>query len=281
VRLTFAVILILLGLSLVITWFAWIGPMVQRLRYDEIANAGRNSPAWWEVHHSASKRMWHHDDFENVGHYASKEDVLWIIESGDPGDAFNDCGNGHRSMALRYITNQAPGDAREAWQQWWKDNQDKTQNRWIMDGFAQHGITVTFPVPRTKKLELLRTIGRIKAEHRERTEKDEAELPLRHNALRLLRDDEFDPASITVQELTDDTSGHLMKGLVALAGFQHANPLQNGVGVVFVGEHKVNPIRINPVVYWMPWIWLGLSGACLWGGVRLMKCKPPLTPSAN
>src|SRR5262245_40187247 len=124
-----AVLLLLLAPFLAVAWFVWVGPQLTSLVYDQIVYQGRNSSTWWEAHHRASKALWHHDDFEHMGKHASKDDVSWIIESGDPGEAFNDCGNGHRSTALKYITNQSPGNTREAWQQWWKDNQDKSQNR--------------------------------------------------------------------------------------------------------------------------------------------------------
>jgi hypothetical protein len=280
VRLICGVLLLLLGLLLVVVWFSWLGPLAQSLRFDELVNAGRNSPAWWEVHYRASRIHWQHDDFENVGLYATKEEVPWIIDTGPPGEDFGSCQGGHRAAALEYITNQSPGArTKEAWQQWWKEHHDKSQNRWIMDGFAQQGIIVTFPVPRATKLELLRTVGRLTPKSlTEQTDEQDKAKPLRYNALRLLRDDEFDPASVTVQELTDDTTGHLMKGLATLAGFREANPIRNGVGVVFAGEDKIDPIRINPIVYWLPWIWLTFAGLCLWGGMRLLR-QPVTFPS--
>lgn len=274
IRLVLAVLLLTLGALLAATWFTWISPQLTSLRYDEINFQGENSPAWWDAHRRASRRLWKHDDFVRVGQYATKDDVAWIIDSGPPGKTFNDCSGGHRAAALEYITNQSAGDTREGWQQWWKENRDKPQNLWIVDGFAERGITTAFPMQRAVQLELLIMIGSIEVHPDRRLAKDEADAPLRFNALRLLRDVRFDPESITVQELTSDTTGHLMKGVVALAGFRESHPLRSGVGVVFAEDDGQDQPRLHPAVHWIPWIWLACTLLCLLFGLRLCRAPP-------
>lgn len=51
----------------------------------------------------------------------------------------------HCWEVLEEITNNRPGDRREAWERWWGANRRKTRMEWVHDGFRAEGFSVTVP----------------------------------------------------------------------------------------------------------------------------------------
>jgi hypothetical protein len=272
-RIACAVVLIVLGGFIGIAWITWGAPLWRSVLYDSLALYGGNSRTWWEAHRSAAKAHWRHDDFVEVGSSATKEDLKWIISDGAAGADFDSCDAGHRASALEIISNQTPGGTREAWQKWWQDHQHETQNQWILDGFAKWGLPVSFPLERGTTLALLRLIGRGTFSPTEGSRHGEVPRHIRNNALRLLRDVDFKAESITAQEISDESTGDLWKGVLEYTRWQAANPRENGVGVVFANASKLNgPFGLRSAMAdWAPWIWPGLAVICLVGGLLLVR----------
>jgi hypothetical protein len=104
------------------------------------------------------------------------------------------------------------------------------------------------------------------------------------NAMRILRDHDLDPATVALQEVIPMDAQLTAIGLAEYATFRERHRLISGVGVVF-GEYagqgydadllgSFDPIIIKP---WVPWVWLGGSGASLlfggWLSRRLWRAR--------
>ena len=70
-----------------------------------------------------------------------------------------DCAQLHLIDALRAITNSDQGMHYPRWAAWWQKNQDLSQRRWALDGFATAGLHPTEPIDERFALELIEQVG--------------------------------------------------------------------------------------------------------------------------
>lgn len=262
------VALCLVGAGMAVFWLAWIFPVQRAMEYHLVAGEGANSPTWWQSQHWRARLWWRHDDYEGIGENGSKRDVPWIVAIGAPGPMFNGPAEGHKTTALTLITNHTPGETKEAWEQWWKTHQHESQAEWILKGFADYGVKVDLPLPRETALELLNIIGRGMWARWKEPQGEDIPEHIRFNALRLLRDVEFDPGSVTSAELSADSSGKLLKGLLEYKSWNDAHPVRNGVGVVFGDDAGAKIQNTNWAYPFVVVLWWGVALLCVQKGLR-------------
>lgn len=238
-------------------WFLKIAPSQRAMVYRYIAEDGLNNRIWWEVSLREARTDWRFWHADSIGEGGGRDEIPWLIAGGPSGKAFWSSG---RSRALALITNQYPGKTREKWETWWQENKDGTQEEWILQGFALQGFGVQVPPSRETCLMMLKSVG--SAFYNSKTASSRDGPPgydhLVINAMRLLRDHEFDATSITPQELANDTHGQLLRGLLQYHHWQKSHPMMNGVGVVFAKPEQVKDPRdfhflgtvIAPLAWW-------------------------------
>jgi hypothetical protein len=102
--------------------------------------SGHNSPVAWETLLKRIRRVgWSHDDCFHMAAYGDKENLREIIERLKPGEDIRGCFGRHRDYVLSSVTNQDAGNSAVDWIKWWKQNQHKSQEQWIDEGFAVAG----------------------------------------------------------------------------------------------------------------------------------------------
>lgn len=217
------------GLSMAYFWYYQLGPM--RRVYDPEWSRQHSQVAWWEEYQQCVERSgWDHDGFYNVGRCGDKRWVQWIMEHIQPGDDIVSCRAGHKSHGLRYLTNQDVGDTAEAWLAWWKENQSKSQEEWIREGFRKVGIELKEPLTQANIIALLKLTA-------DPGKKDNAPRDyVEYNAFRWLRDSDFDPAKFAVKDLPAKDGDQVLQGLVQFAHLSGEHPKYRRLGVLSLGE---------------------------------------------
>ncbi len=136
-------------------------------------------------------------------------------------------------------TNQDPGFTVEACQNWWRRNRHKTQEEWVREGFESAGLRLESPLSMDDIRALLLMVGRKGATPRH----------LFYNALRWLRDSDFDPRSFTVSDLTRDDGQDLLNGLIRYSQWTARYPKGETPGVLAIGSP---PGEAGIVFDWLP-----------------------------
>lgn len=132
----------------------------------------------------------------------------------------------HRYDALRWMTNQDhPGETLREWLAWWQANEDKTQDEWIREGFEQAGLTLHSPLTKRDKKALLLMIGN----------REETPGYRWINAMRWLRDSDFDSREFTMSDLAGDDADLILMGLTSYSKFEGRYPKQWSPGVLDIG----------------------------------------------
>lgn len=208
----------------------------------------RQSLDWWFSHTEAARWQereasikrwgWEHDDFGDVGSYGGKEWAAWIMERINAEHDLSECREGHKEGALRTITNHAPPltetdpatDRKKWgpwpqqtawWKEWWSKHQHESQEEWVRAGFASAGIEIEQPLSHEGAEKLLALIGQ--RSDRTTTFKPKVinadtlqplnEHFLRYNAMRWLRDSDFDVAAYAMEKITPETPDAVKQGV--------------------------------------------------------------------
>lgn len=228
ILLSFGVLLLLVAVGGSFFWFYWLNPQRKYIGRCYVWN----DPLWhhrkWADTQKRIRRFrWWHDDFGWVGSWGGKEWVEWITNHIKPGEKIFDCQHGHMDNALRMMTNQDPGFRAEDWLAWWQENQHKTQVEWIREGFQQAGITLHSPLSSEDVRALLALIGKRESPV---AKEDQVTAPswefpwyLRYNAMRWLRDSDFDPRSLSVDDLTGQDGDVLLNALLLFCQWKGEN----------------------------------------------------------
>ncbi len=147
-----------------------------------------------------------------------------------PDDDIASCRAGHKSSALRMMTNQDAGDSAAGWLAWWEHNELKSEEDWIRDGFRKHGVEVQTPLTQSNIVALLKMT--------EHTDEEKCGAPsyVQYNAFRWLRDSDFDPHSFDVEALHSEDGSELLQGLIRFAKRSGRSPKDDCLGVLNLGK---------------------------------------------
>ena len=171
-----------------------------------------------------------HDDGFTVGFYGDKAWAQWIMVRLRDNESMGCFGRFcHSSYSMQLITNQDVGDAAAPWLDWWRKNQSKSQEEWLADGFAQHGVRVSAP-PTAEQTEALLTILSDKEGEQGTSIPDN----LKYNAFRWLRDTGFDPIEFALTR--KPVSAVIERGLMQYSQFQHRWPAALKLGILTFGK---------------------------------------------
>ena len=221
-------LLLVAGLAGAVYWFYWLNPQRKYLaRYYVFDDPLGHHREWLDTQKRIRRFGWWHDDFGPVGQWGGSEWVAWIIEhiSGEQ-NAF-DFDPGHMRRTLRFMTNQDPGFEPQSLPAWWRENKHKTQVEWIRDGLEKVGISLHTPATKEDIRALLVLIGKrvgpVETKQEFRPAHWETPWHLRYNAMRWLRDSDFDPFSITLDELAGEDGDALLSGLLAFSQWRGSN----------------------------------------------------------
>jgi hypothetical protein len=236
------IILIAGGVYAAYWWYYRAAPY--RKMYDPNWCRQHSALAYWQAFLSSYKREdWPHDAF-SVGAPGDKDYMASLITRIKPSDEISECHFGHLDHLFPYITNHDFGKDTKAWLTWWKANQEKSQEEWIVDGFAARGIAVTTQLQDSTTIPLLELLGN--------TDTNEAcRIPhfVKFNAFRWLRDSGFEPVQYAVSNLTSTTSLQQKQGLVAYAKLEQTYPKRDGLGILSFGRAKDSIVdRLKPAM---------------------------------
>ena len=204
-RRVIASLLILLGAGGLVVVFWWY-PYTLRY-FDDDWHEEHSTAAYWNYTQEYIRLFgWRHDDSGIVGNFGGKEWAEWVfghlIQDGNP----EGCEAGHRIFALEKITNYAPGEhghwkqSYPKWMAWWEANRDKTQEEWIVAGFAAAGATIHNPPAKEDWPALLTVISESEEKGKPRASgyRPSKEY-LRYNACRCLRDTGFNSMAFALE----------------------------------------------------------------------------------
>jgi hypothetical protein len=219
-------------------WFYAIAPMRRTL--DPTWYRQHSAEAYWaEVKTGIRRYRWGHDD--PVGCFANAEFMAWAMSQTRPDDDISGCSAGHRDKDFRQITNQDPGDSAAEWLAWWKENEARSQEEWIRDGFTPHGVTVSIPPSEADTIPLLTLLGNVST-----NEADQIPWFVKYNAFRWLRDSDFNPVAFAVSNVTESTQAQVKTGLLEYFRRERIYPKRDHVGELTFGR-KDDPYADYPL----------------------------------
>ena len=265
-------------------WGIWFWTCRVRWVREDVQPTGRNTPLKWKGIRDRMRRgyFWH-DDMVSIRFLGDTESIELIMrrlpESGNVNKCLGSNGPAHAASALRALTAHDAGNTAEGWREWWRTHQGKSQYALICESFAPLGIDLRKKPTKEGILELLRLVGVGSAPVGAGPKPDFRLLDEARaiNALRILRDREVKPESVTHADLLGPEGEAIFRGLVKYSGFMEQHPVVNGVGVVF-GDHAGDiyiDYRDDPFYQelastkgffgtrWAPWAWYGGVAALL------------------
>ncbi|MHC4199348.1 MAG: HEAT repeat domain-containing protein [Planctomycetota bacterium] len=191
--------------------------------------------------------------------YGDRAWALWICDNYLNTKGYRRCGCNH--AALSVMTNQRFEDIKA----WYAENRDKTQEQWILEGFAQVGVAVEIPPSDEQVVQLLRVIG--DHEHGSQHNRDY----LQYNAMRVLRDSGVELGRarlVKIQSENPELAGAVIDFVAARVRYE------GGLGVLrFRDEAPVD--RTRPGSWGSFWArWLPGTGVALGLLVILVAALP-------
>ena len=265
-------LLVLVGLFFTYWWFYKLVPL--RCTCDRDWRATHSEREYWEQVQAGIRRgIWAHDDGWAVGYYGDRSWAEWIMTHVRSGTTMCCLGADfqHSDLAMRLITNQGIGDDADAWLDWWKQNGDKSQVEWIVDGFRQTGLVISSPPTPEQLVALLTLLGT------PRDPESESHVEhLKYNAFRFLRDSGFEPVEFALSHRT--TVADIDRGLLEYVKQEHRAPAALGLGILPLTS-KPEPVatkylpqlltvEFQATAYALTFGSLLIGGAILWWSVR-------------
>ncbi len=222
-----AVLLCILGIAAAYFWFYRLGP-IRRFHDPAWYSQHSWSACWKQSQKSIDRSGWSHSTM--VGPCGDKQWAEWIMNHIARGDDISSCAGGHKDSALRRMTNQDAGDTAKEWLDWWNQNESKSQEEWIRDGFRSHGIDLQAPLTRSNVVSLLKITAY--------RDQEECGVPgyVQYNAFRWLRDSDFDPHTFSVDDLQTEDGNEVLDGLIRLADRAGMFPKNDRIGVLNIGQ---------------------------------------------
>jgi hypothetical protein len=233
-RLT-GLLLLVAGACVAYGWFYKLGP-ARRTLDPQWVSRHSHQEYWREVQKGIHRGVWLHDDGRTVGMLGDKSWAEWIMNHVTPGGSMGCLGGEpcHSATAMRFITNQDVGEDADAWLDWWEKNKSKSQEQWIVDGFAQHGLEIAVPPTRDQTPAILTLLG-----NPETKESVAIAEHLKYNAFRVLRDSGFDPLRFALSDRP--VSADVERGLLEYGKWQRRWPEAFGVGILPIANHDEGP----------------------------------------
>lgn len=254
----------------------WLLPWLARENDEEWLIQHSEWARWEHIQNRIRRLAWVHDDFSAVGAFGDKSWAAWIMERLAEEEDPRECASGHKVSALENITNFAPDrhgkpwrDVLPQWQAWWRANGGRTQDEWIVSGFAAAGVTIHNP-PESADWPALLTVLAPSGRKPDKNDPRPAPSHLYYNAFRCLRDSGFNSVKYALESpLTPD----IRAGLEAYhrrettPSFWGARP-----GAVFAERNRDGLFGFVPYYREPAFLWgwgsastvaVG-SGLCLW-----------------
>ncbi len=165
------------------------------------------------------------DRADMIGYYGDKKVCIDLMRRLSKPKIVFFCGC--MSASLKMMTNH-DFDSLSEWKKWMSENQNKSQEEWIIDGFAAHGVKLQLkePLSNDQARQLLRLCA-------------DAPFQIQYNAYRWLRDSEYDTSKITLKSIgTEDQK--LFDGLLRYTYFLGSS---SGLGRLKLkhNEYKYKP----------------------------------------
>lgn len=287
-RRIFAVLLMLVGAGglFTVTWpLPWL---VRELDHDW---AGQHSEqAQWEATQGRIRFLgWWHDDFGPVGSYGDKAWAEWIMERmvQEGGQGQGECEIGHKDVAMEQITNFSPhlDDSlpRKPWKEelpqwlaWWEKNRHKTQQEWMIDGFAAVGVNIHNPPVKEDWPALLKVLGYENPKFAKGKYEPGRRQPgyLYQNAVRCLRDSGFNAVKFALEE---EITPELKAGLLYYSDRQsNADDAWSARPGRLFGSRVISAYRFEPELLKpeLRWAWGFASTFILVAGLWLWRSPP-------
>ena len=223
------VLLLLTGSFFAYWWSYKLGPARHTLDQQWVSSHSQQE-YWREVQKGIHRGEWLHDDGLNVGMYGDKSWAEWIMSHVRPGTSMDCFGYPcHSATSMRFITNQDVGEDADRWLGWWEKNKSKSQDEWIADGFAQHGVKIDVPPTPEQTPILLALLANSETNH-----SAAVLMQVKYNAFRCLRDSGFDPVEFALSHR--NIAGDIEKGLKEYSKRLRRYPQAIGVGVLPFGQ---------------------------------------------
>lgn len=224
-------VLMIIGAAIVAyLWFYKIAPTRHTL--DPAWYRRHSTEAYWaEVRTGIQRFGWGHLD--PIGPYADAEFMSWAMSHTRPDDDISGCVAGHRVGGFRQITNHDLGDSAAEWLAWWQQNEAKSQEEWIRDGFTPYGVTVGIPPSEADTIPLLTLLGNVST-----NESDRIPGFVKYNAFRWLRDSGFNPVAFAISNATESTQTVITAGLLEYFRRERIFPKRDHVGELTFGENR-------------------------------------------
>jgi len=225
---------------------------------------------WTRTEEQINRFGWFHDASVSVGSCGDKAWMHWLMNQFNPGDRVDGCLGAklaHADEALCMLSNQDVGVDATNWLEWWEDNESKSQEEWIADGFHIRGFEID-ALPSEKDFPQLLQILGTAGDH----EVSSIHKAMKYNAFRFLRDSGFEPIAYAISNQT--MSIELERGLLEYAKYEASWPTSGDVGILSFGKKEnylegrplpgiLQPRIItiaNKIIYGLPLIGLILLG---------------------
>ncbi len=285
-RRIFAVLLMLVGAGGLFTVF-WLLPWMVRSHDYEWLEQHSEQARWEHTQNRIRKLGWQHDDSGLVGAYGDKVWAEWIIgrlpQEGDP----RGCGCGHKVQALESITNFSfsadDSPPRKPWKEelpqwlaWWEKNRHKTQQEWMIDGFAAVGVNIHNPPVKEDWPALLKVLGYENPKFAKGKYEPGRRQPgyLYQNAVRCLRDSGFNAVKFALEE---EITPELKAGLLYYSDRQsNADDAWSARPGRLFGSRVISAYRFEPELLKpeLRWAWGFASTFILAAGLSLWRSPP-------
>lgn len=190
------------------------------------------SPAgfWRDKQHMLRIGPWLHADGEVVAMFGDASWMRKIMRMLKNGEEVMSCVGGHKEAVLEYLANRTfPSGKddgldswRQAWLDWWQENQNRSLEEWIQDGFKEQDFDISLPPSQEDWPKLLEILGAVAGPSPNEREKVEILYPhhLRYNAYRWLRDSGFEAMKYVLEQKPGALTGEQLGGLLEYDKFE-------------------------------------------------------------
>jgi hypothetical protein len=276
VLLSLGMALICLGVVVGYFWLYRLAPL--RRLMDGDWRKSHSLAAIWEEEQKDYRRTSSSPDVffraDTIGHFGDKRWALWLIDNLRNDKTFRFCGC--TDQVLRLMTNQRAGRNRDAWIRWFQEHREETQEQWLQEGFAEHGVMVHLPPSAEDHESLLILLG-----NRDKDADEKPRIPgeLNYNAFRWLRDSGFHWADYMDSHPEWRSSKHLATGLCWYAALDSSYTKEQGCGLLAFAsadssqwpQFAITTLWANAIAYTAIFGGIGLGAILLAFYVRMRQ----------
>jgi hypothetical protein len=283
-------ILVLAALVLAYFWFYRLAPM-RHLANSKWVETHTEKARWLEEQKDYNRRGSSPDlEFrgDRIGYYGDKKWFLWLVDKATTDKRFRVCGCTETALAL--MCNQHA----DSWEEWMKENHNRTQEEWVREGFLKYGVTVHLPSDANDAEALLKLMAQktwnfLWGGPQGTNAPDAIPDYVQYNAYRWLRDLGFKSTTFARSNATLVASPEMTLALLKYASWQAAFPdaERDNLGVFAFAKRSENGVGFAPPAITKPWVNLAVYGSIvvllamgLWLSVFRSRAKVP-TSEAN